>query len=139
MTDQVPFWNNFRLKGLKEIEELGFFTLHILIFKYMIEKRATNQIWDFDLVFSKFFFMPFMDLIFIFYFRERGREGERVGDKHQSVVSCSRGPNWQPGIKPVTFHFEGQCPAKPHRSGCFFLSFRIALFPRQVLVALTTR
>ena len=49
-------------------------------------------------------------------FRERGREGEREGEKHQSVASCScsnRGLNQQPryvlrpGIEPTSFQFMG--------------------------------
>ena len=63
---------------------------------------------------------------------ERGREGEREGEKHQcekhsSVASCTcphQRPNPQPrhvpllGIEPVTFPFAGQCPpTEPHQPG----------------------
>ena len=47
----------------------------------------------------------------------RGGEGEREGEEHQSVASCTR-PDWRsnpqlrhvprPGIEPATFQFIGQ-------------------------------
>ena len=61
--------------------------------------------------------------IYLFSFRERGREGEREGEKHRCVrdtwISClSHNPNWGPGpqprhvpwlgIEPVTFLFTDQ-------------------------------
>ena len=36
----------------------------------------------------------------LFIFRQRGREGEREGEKHQCVVATHAPPNWGPGLKP---------------------------------------
>ena len=62
------------------------------------------------------------DFIYLFVFRERGREGEREGEKHQCVretsISClfyapNQGPGLQPrhvpslGIEPATSWFTG--------------------------------
>ena len=82
----------------------------------------------------------------MYLFRERGREGEREGEKHpcerETSISClSHTPNWGPGlqprhvpwlgIEPVTFLFT----AEPHQSGlicflfvCLFWGFFEILF-----------
>ena len=36
----------------------------------------------------------------LFTFREKGREGERKGEKHQCVVASCMLPTWGPGPKP---------------------------------------
>ena len=36
----------------------------------------------------------------LFIFRERGREGERAGEKHQRVVASHTPPYWGPGPQP---------------------------------------
>ena len=36
---------------------------------------------------------------FIYLFRERGREGEREGEKHQCVVAFHMAPHWGPGLQ----------------------------------------
>ena len=65
-------------------------------------------------------FINFIILFYLFIFRERGREGEREGEKHQCVVPLARPllgagrsglqPGHVPwlGIKPVTLWFTGQ-------------------------------
>ena len=77
----------------------------------------------------------FFKKYFIYFFRERGKEGEREGEKHQCVMhGCllqapNRGPGPQPGhvpwlgIKLVTFQFAGWCSihwATPARVTIFF-------------------
>ena len=67
--------------------------------------------------------VSFLNLFFKFIFRERGREGEREGEKHQcardiSIGCLSHTPYWGSGpqprhvpcldIEPSTFQFEGQ-------------------------------
>ena len=57
-------------------------------------------------------FIYFRD--FIYLFLERGREGERKGEKHQCVVASRAPPTGDPahvswlGIKPATLWFPGQ-------------------------------
>ena len=43
-----------------------------------------------------FFFLRFC----LFMFRERGREEEREGEKHQCVVASRSSPHWGPGLQP---------------------------------------
>ena len=61
----------------------------------------------------------FRKRFYLFIFRERGREGEREGEKHQSVVCLLLTPNYQGpgpnprhmpglGIEPATFWSAGQ-------------------------------
>ena len=38
--------------------------------------------------------------MFLFIFRESGREGEREGEKHQSVVASHTPHHWGPGLQP---------------------------------------
>ena len=77
---------------------------------------------------SAFYFLRF----YLFIFRERGREGEREGKKHRSVVSLTpptrdmvHNPDMCPDqIEPVTFGFAGWYPTHwdiPVRAWC--LSF----------------
>ena len=40
----------------------------------------------------------FLKILFIF--RERGREGEREGEKHQYVVPSQAPPHWGPDLQP---------------------------------------
>ena len=42
----------------------------------------------------------FLKRFYLFNFRERGREGEREGEKHQCVVASHTPPNWGPGPQP---------------------------------------
>ena len=37
---------------------------------------------------NKVTFLDFLKKILFIYFRQRGREGEREGEKHQCVVAC---------------------------------------------------
>ena len=71
----------------------------------------------------------------LFFYTERGREGRKEGEKHQSVASCThpvQGWNLQPihmswpGIELATFRFAGWCPtnwATPVKAGCLLLSW----------------
>ena len=45
---------------------------------------------------AKLFFKDFV----LFIFRERRKEGEREGEKHQCVVASHVPPNWGPGLQP---------------------------------------
>ena len=38
--------------------------------------------------------------MYLFIFRQREREGEREGEKHQCVVAPYTPPNWGPGPQP---------------------------------------
>ena len=70
--------------------------------------------WRTDSFLKKYFIYLFI------YFRERGREGEREGEKHQCVVASHTSPHWGlspqprrvpwPGIELVTFWFMEQHP-----------------------------
>ena len=44
------------------------------------------------------FLFYFKDFIY-FFFRERGREGEREGEKYQRVVASHIRPLWGPGLQ----------------------------------------
>ena len=46
----------------------------------------------------------FFKIIFIYFFRERGREGEREGEKHQCVVASHTPPTGDLSYNP------GMCP-----------------------------
>ena len=62
-------------------------------------------------------FLSFFNKYFIYLFLERGREGEREGEKHQCVVASgapptedlAHNPGMYPrlGIEPATFCFAG--------------------------------
>ena len=45
---------------------------------------------------TSFFFKRF----YLFIFREKGREGEREGEKHQCVVASQVPPTGEPGLQP---------------------------------------
>ena len=81
----------------------------------------------------------FLKRFYLFIFRERGRQGERKGEKHQCVVASGMPPRWGPGlqarhvprlgIKSVTFWFTGLCSvhwATPARAQ-FFLTLKKTL------------
>ena len=40
------------------------------------------------------------NIFYVFIFRERGREGEREGEKHQCVFASPTAPNQGPGPQP---------------------------------------
>ena len=40
------------------------------------------------------------NIYYLFIFRERGREGEREGEKYQCVVASPVSPYWEPGLQP---------------------------------------
>ena len=80
-------------------------------------------------------FLFLLDFIYLFIFRERGREGEREGEKHLCVVASYTPHTWGPGpqprhvpwlgIKPTTLWFTGQHSihwATPARTGCFLIA-----------------
>ena len=87
----------------------------------------------------------FYFILFLF-FREKGKEGEREGEKHQNeretLISCLLhtplpGSNWKPrhvpwpGIELGTFHFAELHPtnwATPVRAGQFRCRLTLALF-----------
>ena len=54
---------------------------------------------------SMIFFFFYFKIFYLFTFTERGREGEREGEKHQrvrdtSISYLSSVPNWGPGPQP---------------------------------------
>ena len=78
--------------------------------------------------------MFFFFKIYLFIFRERGREGERDGEKHPCVVASCTGRTWD------LTHNPGKCPdwesnqrlfclqagtqsTEPHRPGLFYAGF----------------
>ena len=83
-----------------------------------------NLCLSFILVFCQWIIF-FFKILFLFIFRERGREVEREGEKHQCergtsiacpLHTCSRGPGQQPGhvpwpgMEPVTIWFARRHP-----------------------------
>ena len=71
------------------------------------KKKMKEKLLEWQLSLSLFFFSRF----YFFILRERGREGEKEGEKHQSVASLTCAPRhvpW-PGIKPATFRSAGRC------------------------------
>ena len=75
---------------------------------------------------------------YLLIFRERGKEREREGEKHQcereTIINClfnkpQPGPNLQPShtpwqrIEPVNLCFVGGCPIEPHWSGQKFFTY----------------
>ena len=61
-------------------------------------------------------FFPFKDFIYSFIFRERGREGEREGEKHQwvreTLIGCLlHDPRWGPGPQPWHVSLPGTEPS----------------------------
>ena len=97
---------------------------------------------------------------YLFIFRERGREGEREGEKHwcvrDTLISClSHSPNWGPGlqprhvpwlgIEPAAFQFTGQDSihwVTPARAILYFntlfliVLFRIICFVTELFIKL---
>ena len=107
--------------------------------KYSRQVRASHsRLWVHRKC-AAWFFLRFH----LFIFRERGREGEREGEKHWCersihclVASCTH-PSWGsnlqprhvpwPGIEPVTFHFARWCPthwASPVRATAWYLIWK---------------
>ena len=90
------------------------------IFFYLQIKMATPKFINFDVFFS-----------ILFIFKQKGREGERVGEKHQCLVASHMPHTREPGphvprlgIEPATLWFTGQCSihwATPARANfwCF--------------------
>ena len=77
----------------------------------------------------------FFNFIYLFIFRERGREGEREGEKHQCVVA-SRAlptgglahnpgmcPDWESNQRPFGSQ-AGTQPTEPHQPGKILIIFR---------------
>ena len=64
-------------------------------------------------VFSTIFFFSFLKFIF----RERGREGEREGEKHQCVGRLLRAPHRGPGLQPRHVHWLGIKLVTPRFAG----------------------
>ena len=66
--------------------------------------RAVSWVWLFcSHAFNIIFYLK--NLFFIVYFRERGREGEREGEKHWCERETSIGcllyaPDWEPNLQP---------------------------------------
>ena len=58
-----------------------------------------------ELYYCFLYFYFFKDFIY-FIFRERGKEGEREGEKHQCLVSSHASPNWGPNLT----HNPSMCP-----------------------------
>ena len=42
----------------------------------------------------------FLKRFYLFIFRQKGREEEREGEKHQCVVASLVAPDWGPGLEP---------------------------------------
>ena len=74
---------------------------------------------------------------FIYLFLEKGREGEREGEKHQRMVASHARPYWGPGlqprcvprlgIEPATLCFTGMCSvhwATPTRANVIYFCFK---------------
>ena len=88
----------------------------------------THSSWFFSIIFLKRFYL--------FIFRERGREGEREGEKHQCVVlshmpptgdlACNPGmcPNWESNRWPFGSQ-AGTQSTEPHNSQDFLHNFLI--------------
>ena len=97
-----------------------------------------------------YFFSVFLKILFIFSFRERGREGEREGDSHRCVrdrligclshaPSCGPGPqhrhvpcDWESNQRPFSSQTGAQS-VEPHQPGNIFL-FRSKCIWVQVLM-----
>ena len=56
----------------------------------MIKKRAKNQIWDFDLVFSKFF-LCLSWILFLFFILEKGEGREKEWETNINRLSLVAG------------------------------------------------
>ena len=80
------------------------------------------------------FIFIFKNILFIYFFREKGREGER--ERETLMCACpSRAPNWRPGpqlrhvpwlgIERVTLWFIGPCSIHwaTHQPGQLFIYF----------------
>ena len=90
---------------------------HVYLHLYLDQKSRSNS----------FFF--FLKILFIF--RERGKEGEREGEKHQCVIASrmpptgdlTRNPCMCPGRESNQWHFDShtgtQC-TEPHEPGLVF-------------------
>ena len=70
--------------------------------------------WAFLFIFSHIFLFPSFflkkDLVYLF-FRQKGRERGREGEKHQCVVASSRTPYGRPGLQPRHVPWLGIKPA----------------------------
>ena len=77
-------------------------------------------VWLTHVNYTSFFFF-FTDFIYLFIFSERGREGEREGEKHQCVVASHTPPT---GDLATT-----QACALPGNQTCHPLVLRLALNP----------
>ena len=82
-----------------------------------------------------------INFTYLFIFRERGREGEREGEEHQSVVyshapptgdlACNPGmcPDWESSQQPFGSQ-AGTQSTDPHQPG-FHINFKITFFKRE--------
>ena len=88
------------------------------------------------------FFISLKKDVHLFIFRERGKEGEREGEKHQRVVASHAPPAWDlacnPGmcpdweLNPPPFGLQaGTQPTEPHQAGRLLHTFLI-LTPYQM-------
>ena len=91
------------------------------------------------------FFLRF----YLFIFRQKGKDGEREGEKYQRVVTSHAPPNWGPGsqsrhvpwlgIEPATLWFAGGCAshwATPARAlSNDFIHFTVVTFALEVIAA----
>ena len=102
------------------ISENVCFLLVEIMFLVLQIRGWREVIGDEKILMSNDFFgtLLFFKRFYLFIFRERGREGEREGEEHQWVASCTphnSGPNLQSrlvswlGIEPVPFLFVGWC------------------------------
>ena len=81
-----------------------------------------------------FFKILLITFIYLFIYRQRGREGEREGEKHQYVVAsqapptgdlaCNPGmcPDWESNQQPFGSQASAQS-TQPHQPGLFLLFF----------------
>ena len=105
---------------------------------FSFEKRLFRYFAHFYVILKRFY---------LFIFRERGREGEREGEKHwcarETLIGCLlHTSNWRSGpqlrhvpwlgIEPVTFHLAGPCPTR------WTTPVRTCPFLHQVITTTTT-
>ena len=127
----LKWWNSVNLRP-----SLAKKSRALLLTRHSVWETSSPLLFQAMEIWGLFHFLYFLKILFIyFFFRERGREGEREGEKHQCVVaSCALptgGPGQQPihvpwlGIKPVTLWFSGRCSvhwATPTRASSLFLT-----------------